>query len=125
MAGNRTLSVALRSIPGDARASVERNFVGIAEEFHRAIQSGSEITGSPGQPVDTGNLRASWILAFLSALRALVSTNVSYAPAVEDGIGTHGPVRYGKSGIGGSHSASLAVLGLPLIVAAVEARPRG
>lgn len=121
---NRTLSVALRSIPGTARASVESRFVDVAIEFHRAIQSGSELTGSPGQPVDTGRLRASWLLEFLSALRALVSTNVPYARAVEDGVGPHGPVKYGKSGIGGSHSAKLAVAGLPLIVAAVEGRHR-
>jgi hypothetical protein len=45
-------------------AMTKQVFVDVATEAHRSIVEGSELTGAPGQPVDTGYLRASWLLAF-------------------------------------------------------------
>lgn len=50
-----------------------------------SIVNGSPVTGAPGQPVDTGALRASWSLTFESPTEALISTNLVYAPAIEEG----------------------------------------
>ena len=38
-----------------------------ALKVHESIVAGSALTGAPGQPVDTGYLRSSWILAFNAA----------------------------------------------------------
>lgn len=116
------LSDYLRTIRVQALAHTEAEFAEIVIEAHTSIVFGSTITGAPGQAVDTGALRASWILEMLSKLRAMISTNVNYALAVEDGVGPHGPVRYGKSGIGGSFSVALTELGMPLIAETVHAR---
>lgn len=63
---------------------------------HESIQTGSSITGAPGQPVDTGTLRNSWGIEFESATRALIATPVEYADAIEDNVRgvtfrNHGP----------------------------------
>lgn len=60
-------------------------FVRTANHVKESIVAGDPLTGSPGQPVDTGNLRNSWQLQFESPRRALISTNVEYAPYIEDG----------------------------------------
>jgi hypothetical protein len=97
-------------------------FLGCVQDAHAAIVVGSPLTGSPGQPVDTGYLRSSWQVAigrdpqFISkgdgtdnkgtsevplpaagfdasaavgilsgqATRAVIATNVEYAPIIED-----------------------------------------
>ena len=91
-------------------------FVGIVTEAARSIVEGSELTGAMGQPVDTGNLRASWITRFLSPQEALISTNVEYAPYVEDNVNNvvfknHGP-----------HSVKQTIGGMPRIQAAIARR---
>jgi phage gpG-like protein len=108
-------------------ATRHRNVLtGVVEEATRAIVEGSEITGSPGQPVDTGNLKASWQTVYESENRAVIGTNVEYARAVEDGIGPHGAVTYGaKNGIGGSHSVRQLVVNWDRVVAVVQQRARG
>lgn len=101
-------------------------FDGAVLEATRAIVEGSEITGSPGQPVDTGNLKASYQTVYESPTRAVIGTNVEYARAVEDGIGPHGAVTYGaKNGIGGSHSVRQLVVNWDRVVAVVTERERG
>ncbi len=89
-------------------------FVGVATETLNSIVEGSAITGAPGQPVDTGNLKASWHLGFESATSALISTNVEYAPYIEDGIG-RGPMTL-RSAVGGFHSVALTRMGFQKIV---------
>lgn len=105
-------------------------FVGVVLEAHRSIQSGSELTGAPGQPVDTGNLRNSWQIDFETPERAAIGTNVEYAEAVEDGVGPHGPVIYGAGGkgrstVGGSHGVKLTIANMDRIRDAVVRRTGG
>jgi hypothetical protein len=61
-------------------------FVGTVVALHGSIQTGSAVTAAPGQPVDTGNLRNSWLYEFDTPMTATISTNVEYAEAVEDGV---------------------------------------
>lgn len=75
------------------------------EEIHRSIVFGSEITGAPGQPVDTSNLRDSWIPQHLGPMQWQDTTNVDYAQHVEDNVRgvtfkNHGPhsVKMTKAG---------------------------
>lgn len=95
-------------------------FVGVATETLRSIQEGSPITGAPGQPVDTGNLKASWQLLFESETTALIQTNVIYAPGIEDGISLEtGQRLVQRSPVGGFGSVRLTRAGFQRIVAAV------
>lgn len=91
-------------------AKVERNlhaiFLNTATAVRDSVVEGSPVTGAPGQPVDTGNLKSSWVLAFTEPGVAEVSTNVEYAPAIEDGVGPHGPMTL-RSKVGGFHSVKL------------------
>ncbi len=85
-----------------------------------SVVLGSMLTGAPGQPVDTGYLRASWQLAWEGSGLAVISTNVEYALAIEEGIGPHGRLTL-RSQVGGFHSVKLTVAGFDRIVrAAVE-----
>lgn len=96
-------------------------FVQTAMECLTSIQSGSPITASPGQPVDTGTLRASWQLTFPSETVAEIGTNVEYAGYIEDGMNSRGPFTL-RSAIGGWHSVKLTIAGFYRIVAIVAAR---
>jgi hypothetical protein len=91
-------------------------FAGVVLALHASIKEGSAVTAAPGQPVDTGRLRNSWAFEFDGPTRAAISTDVEYAQAVEDGVGPHGPVAYGKSGVGGSHSVALTIAGAARLV---------
>lgn len=90
-------------------------FVGVGTEALRSIQGGSELTGAPGQPVDTGYLKGSWQRTFPSATQQAIGTNAAYAQGIEDGVGPHGPIQL-RSAVGGFHSVALTVAGLPRIV---------
>jgi hypothetical protein len=90
-------------------------FASLATKVHASVKEGSVTTGAPGQPVDTGNLRDSWILAF-EGDHAEVRTNVEYAPAIEDGVGPHGPLTL-RSAVGGFFSVRLTVAGADLLQA--------
>lgn len=98
-------------------------FVGVAEEVHRSIQTGSEITGAPGQPVGGhqpgrryvgGALRASWQLQ-IDPDSALISTNMIYAPQIEDGT-REGRALTLWSPVGGFHSVKTTIAGFDKIV---------
>lgn len=85
-------------------------FVNVAAHAHESIVNGSGVTGAPGQPVDTGNLRNSWVLSFPDPATAEINSNCEYAEAVENNVRgvtfkNHGP-----------HSVRLTVLGLGRIV---------
>lgn len=95
-------------------------FINVASGVKESIVNGSAVTGAPGQPVDTGNLRDSWQLTFESKQSALVSTNIAYAPVIEDNLRSsfnprgeqpeREPGRKSiKSIVGGFHSVKLTV----------------
>jgi len=100
-----------RKVEAD-RDAIFVNSVSLAKE---AIVEGSPITGSPGQPVQTGNLKTSWQEELIGNEAATISTNVEYAPAIEDGIGPHGPMTV-RSQMGGFHSVKLLIAGWWAIV---------
>ena len=92
------------------RAKVEARqravFVNTVVAVKDSITVGSPVTGAPGQPVDTGNLLGSWQLTFPGEWVGEVATNVEYAPAIEEGVGPHGPMTL-RSAVGGFHSVAL------------------
>jgi len=112
--------------------------VDVAVAVKGSIVDGSVITGAPGQPVDTGALRASWILSYPSATMAEISTNLVYAPIIEDGVrslrGKRGDAGVSKGGstlaltlrsqVGGWHSVRYTVAGFQRLVEAVVAKVR-
>jgi hypothetical protein len=106
------------------RAKDRAVFVGTAAEVQRSMTVGSEITGSPGQPVDTGALRASYIPEFIDDHTFQTSSGLPYAKPIEDGIGPHGPLTL-RSSVGGFHSRKLTVAGIPAIVAHETRKARG
>lgn len=99
-------------------------FTGIVEEATRSVVDGSEITGSEGQPVQTGALKASWQTVYESPSSAIIGTNVVYAPSIEDGVSyAHGgrPLTL-RSEVGGFFSVRKTVAGIGAIKDAVVAR---
>lgn len=92
-------------------------FPAIVDLAHDSIQNGSAITGSPGQQVDTGALKASWQKQFESPLVALISTNKEYAIQEEEGVTESGTPIVQKSQVGGPHSTKLTVANFDRIVA--------
>ncbi len=94
-------------------------FLGSVLEVERSVKEGSEITGAPGQPVDTGFLKGSWIPEFISRWLWSTSTNAEYGPHVEENV------RGVTFRVGGPHSVKLTISGWPRIVDAVRARVVG
>jgi hypothetical protein len=100
-------------------------FHGVTEEVQRSIVEGSELTGAPGQPVDTGALRASWTPQFVSDTEWRTTTHLKYAPGIEDGISSHGtPITF-HSQVGGAHSVWQTRRGFSHIVDYVLKKVRG
>ena len=54
--------------------------INVASGVWESIVNGSAVTGAPGQPVDTGNLKDSWHLAFEGKHEALISTKWRMRP---------------------------------------------
>lgn len=106
----------LRRFSSKLETKTQDVFVGVVEEATRSIVEGSELTGAPGQPVDTGNLRASWHTSFEGPTQALIATNVEYAPIIEDNI------RGARFKNHGPHSVKLTIAGMSRIVESVARR---
>jgi hypothetical protein len=87
----------------------------VASKLHESVVDGSAITGSPGQPVDTGNLKTSFVGSFPEDLVWELTTNVVYAPGIEEGVGPHGRIQI-RSEVGGIGSVKKTVAGFDRIV---------
>lgn len=94
----------------DFGVKVQAETLEILAEFvtltHESVVAGSALTGSPGQPVDTGNLRRSWQIGWQGPAQATITTNLPYALSIEDGVSyAHGgtPMTL-RSPTGGFHS---------------------
>lgn len=97
----------------------------VAADIHASIVDGSPVTGAPGQPVDTGNLKASWILRPVPQGWE-VSTNVAYAPGIEDGISQRwGTPMQVRSHTGGFHSAKTTIAAADILQRLAVARLTG
>jgi hypothetical protein len=108
--------------------------VNASEKVRDSVVIGSALTGAPGQPVDTGTLKNDWLAGFrfVAPLHAKLSTNMAYAPAIED----DNPSAYdsrgrdrdkettrpegGRSEVGGPHSVKLTVAGWKNIIRAAK-----
>lgn len=108
----------------NTKRKVINAFVFATEEVRRSVVIGSEVTGAPGQPVDTGNLRDSWIGDFTGPTSWLLSTNVEYAVWIEDGGNSIGPFTL-RSQVGGFHSVKLTIASWDRIVEFAALRAGG
>lgn len=91
-------------------------FANVASHAHESIVRGSPVTGSPGQPVDHGDLRNSWQLTFPTQNEALIATNSPYALPNEEGVTADGRPYTLRSPVGGRHSIKITIAGMPRIV---------
>jgi hypothetical protein len=119
-----TFSEDLKKFSLRCEAKTQENFVEITTEVQRAVVEGSEIVGSAGQPVDTGNLKSSWIGRFVNPLSWTLETNVVYAKSIEDGISyaNGGTPMQLRSPVGGFHSVKNTVANFGKIVESVVKR---
>lgn len=88
-------------------------FVNTVSAVKDSIVNGSSVTGAPGQPVQTANLKDSWDHEFAAGGEAAtIFTNVEYAPVIEDNV--RGATL--RSQVGGFHSVKLTVAGFDRLV---------
>ncbi|HAM54691.1 MAG TPA: hypothetical protein DCQ64_04500 [Candidatus Rokubacteria bacterium] len=106
------------------KAASQEVLVAVVQKAHESITEGSPITGAPGQPVDIGTLKASWIAAFPEAMVGEITTNIVYAPPIEEGVGRYGPLTL-RSQVGGFHSVQMTVAGIQQLVDAAVEESRG
>lgn len=101
-------------------------------DLHESITTGDPLTGSPGQPIDTGFLINSWTTELPESFVGQVTTNVAYATAIEEGereaydpegvdrpedfTGIRGDRPAVKSTVGGNHSVKMTRLAWQRIV---------
>jgi hypothetical protein len=88
-----------------------------------SIRFGSGVTGAPGQPVDSEELRLSWKTDMLTPEHATVTSDCEWAPQNEDGIARPGGGSYNlRSFVGGRWSIAKTVAGWGSLVTAEAAR---
>jgi hypothetical protein len=87
----------------------------VAGKLYESVVLGSNLTGSPGQPVDTGNLKTSFIGTFPEPLLWELTTNTVYAPSIEEGVGPRGRIKI-RSSVGGTGSVKKTISGYRRIV---------
>lgn len=81
-----SFSASLQAFKGMILSRQREVFVGTLGELHHSIVDGSPLTGAPGQPVDTSDLRTSWQEEYPEEWVGRTVTNVAYALAVEEGV---------------------------------------
>jgi hypothetical protein len=106
----------LRAFALKAERITRDTFVNTTTEVQRSVVEGSEVTGAPGQPVDTGTLKNSFTPAFTSPTSWQTTTNLVYAPYIEDGVRPDGVTLTLRSAVGGFHSVKLTRAGWERIV---------
>jgi hypothetical protein len=99
-------------------------FTILKTETQAAVTVGNPRSGSPGQPVQSGRLRASFIPEDVNERTWQTTTNLPYARAIEDGVGPHGPLTL-RSPVGGFHSIKLLRLNWSNVVAYAVAQAKG
>ena len=97
-------------------------FVNVVAATKDSITDGSPVTGSPGQPVRRGTLKASWNTEFVSDTEALISSGgaaAAYNKSIEDGVSYahNGEPMQLRSEVGGFHSVALTAAGFSALVA--------
>lgn len=94
-----------------------------AIEVSRSVTEGSEITGAPGQPVDTGTLKGNWLAnqKFVSDIVWETWSNLDYAEPIEEGVGPYGQLTL-RSAVGGFHSVAMTRAGWQRIVDYVRSK---
>lgn len=115
----------LNNFKGKFVTNSDALYLGVGDECLRSIQEGSEITGAPGQQVDSGALKGSWQRWFPSPTEQTIATDSPYAQQEEDGIAYSGKPITQHSTVGGPHSTKLTVAGFKRIVEVVTARVTG
>lgn len=99
----------------------------VASAVHNSIVNGSELTGSPGQPVGQygpgynvgevgGTLKASWTVRFPEKDTAEIGTTLVYAPHNELGVTEDGRPYRQRSSVGGRFSVAITRAGFDKIV---------
>jgi hypothetical protein len=114
-----------------AEARARAVFTNVASATKFSVTDGSPITGAPGQPVVTGNLKGSWQLTFPAPWVAEImatgiapdGTDVGYARVIEYNLrGANIPAGPPKgSVVGGAHSVALTKAGFSRLVEAANA----
>jgi len=114
----RTFKEQMDAVVAKARAREQSIYNACVRHVKRSIVYGSPVTGAPGQPVDTGDLRKSYRIRRIGKRERTVSSPLIYAPIIEDN-------RRGatlRSKVGGFHSIKLTRLGWARIVSHETAR---
>lgn len=106
----------LRAFQAQVEARNTTIFANVVSSARASITDGSPLTGAPGQPVDTGALKASFIVTRESPTTALISTHLPYAEGIEDGVSSHGTPIHFKSQVGGAHSIAKTIANIGRIV---------
>jgi hypothetical protein len=85
----------------------DRVLLDAAMTVHRSITVGDPLTGAPGQPVDTSNLKDSWGPVPVKSAPGVydILSDVIYAPVIEYNI--RGATL--RSAVGGFHSRALTI----------------
>lgn len=126
-----SMSGGLAAHKANVRKALRDVFVASTDEVQRSLTEGSQLTGAPGQPVQTGQLRGSFVPGSLGPWAWQSVTNLVYAPPIEEGIqqpydtlgsgGSSGKLVTPKpmqlrSQVGGFHSVKLTRIAWPRIV---------
>jgi hypothetical protein len=106
----------LRAFAAKAERITRDTFVNTTTEVQRSVVEGSEVTGAPGQPVDTGTLKNSFTPEFTSDSTWQTTTNLAYAPYIEDGVRPDGVTLTLRSAVGGFHNVKLTRAGWERII---------
>src|SRR4051812_21682974 len=102
---------------GKAQRNVTAVYRGAAKGALNSIKYGSPITGAPGQPVEKGDLRESWVMEQRTESSAFIYTDSPYAQSNEDGIARPGGGPYElRSAEGGRWSVRKTRLGFRALV---------